>query len=70
MFRELNQRAAESLQELQAASKLDPPPRDPWTGEPYSYRLTPRGLAVYSLGADRVVGGADYDADISSFDFR
>ena len=37
--------------------------KDPWS-HPYRCRSTPRGLLIYTLGADDKVGGTQRDADI------
>ena len=37
--------------------------KDPWS-HPYQCRSTPRGVLIYTLGADQAVGGTQRDADI------
>ncbi|PHR04166.1 MAG: type II secretion system protein GspG [Sulfitobacter sp.] len=40
-------------------------PKDPW-GSDYVYKITGRSFQLMSLGADKVPGGEDDDADIVS----
>ncbi len=48
---------------------LEVPPNDPWTGVQYLSRVHPDGhLTLTSWGADQVLGGEGWDADISSDD--
>lgn len=73
MFREDHGGWPRSLDELfhppptssgQEFRYLEQPLEDPWTGEPYLYRVKNGRVLVMSLGADEAEGGTGFDEDI------